>query len=252
MNWKNFPILILISILAACAGHAPKPHSSNDRARLQYEMGVGYLNKGKLKQALDALREADRLNPNQPDIQEALGLVYFGLGVYESAKVNLEAAQKNNPNDAMLANNLASLYLAINKPELAIKESSLALKAPDYRTPAAAYYNRGVAHSMLKQDDLAIKDFTNAIQLEPMFDKPYIDLARIYIRNGKYARALPYLNSAVKINPKNVRARLTRGIARWNRGLVTDAEEDFRMVLRLAPPDSTLARAANDWLRRID
>lgn len=54
---------------------------------------------------------------------------------------------------------------------------------------------------------LAAEFFNRAIALEPKYDRPYVHLALIAERRGRKEVAKEYLQTAIKLNPLNFRAR---------------------------------------------
>jgi len=242
-------ILGIVLIFSACTAHAPKVMS--DKARLYYNTGVEHLNEGNPNDAIGSLREAERLAPKSPEIKQVIGLAYFSIGVLNKAEQYLLNAQKLDPENPRISNNLSGLYLKLGRNQQAIEEATKAINNIDYRTPAAAHYNRGMAFYNLNQPNKAETEFKQAISIECLFDKPYLALGRLYIDRGQYDSAIEILNSAVRSNKNNPYAYLDRGIAKWHRGYITEAENDFIFVLRLVPDTSNVAKTALKWLDKI-
>ncbi|MBN1354704.1 tetratricopeptide repeat protein [bacterium] len=242
-------IVACFALMTGCAGTTPKPMSN--RARLYFDTGIEYMQNGNLMEALSAFKEAEKLAPHDPEIQHMIGLAYLGQSMHEEAQKRMELAQKWDPDNPRIANNLASVYLESGRLDDTIRQATRALANPDYRTPAAAYYNRGMAYLKKKEAEKASADFLKAIQIEPLFDKPYVELGQIYTDEGNYNAAIKVLDAAVKVNSQNALAYFRRGVARWYRGYVTDSENDFSTVLRLVPESHLLASSARAWLSKI-
>ena len=68
----------------------------------------------------------------------------------------------------------------------------------DYRE----HYNRGVARLEKREHDLAISDFTKAIEINPGFANAYFYRGRTYLRKGEHDQAISDLNKAIEIDPK--------------------------------------------------
>jgi tetratricopeptide (TPR) repeat protein len=58
------------------------------------------------------------------------------------------------------------------------------------RANATTYYNRAIAHEMRGDIDIAIMDYTKAIELVPDYAAAYDNRGRIYARKGDYTRAI--------------------------------------------------------------
>ena len=62
-------------------------------------------------------------------------------------------------------------------------------------------------------NDKAIADFTEAIQLDPKNAKAYIDRGSAYINKGDNDKAIADCNEAIRLDPKNADAYISRGVA---------------------------------------
>ena len=89
-------------------------------------------------------------------------------------------------------------HFELEEYDLAIKDYSSAIEInPEFYK---AYYNRGYLYRRIDQFDNAEKDLKKAIKLYPQHDEAMIELGFVYIEMGK-KNALKYFNSAIKTNP---------------------------------------------------
>ena len=248
---KKLMTMILVSMLLLSGGCGKKRMSRTDKAQLYYDAAVGYLNKGDAQNAIDNLKAAYDLDKDNPQIMHVMGLAYFQMGVPETALTWLMKACAVTPDDPELNNNIASVYLVMNQYDKSITHSSKALANPDYRTPAAAYFNRGIASMRLDKPGDAEKDFRSAMRHEPLFDKPRVELGRIMLRNNRYDDAVQMLSSAIKANASNPETYLLRGQALWHQGYVSRAEADFNKILYLENAGPEIKQQAHDWLEKL-
>jgi type IV pilus assembly protein PilF len=252
MRYDRFRKLgIAISILAILTGCAGKKMSKTDKARLYYDAGIGYINKGDPQNAIDNLKQANELDERNPLTLHAMGLAYFQLGIADIALVWLQKAAAISPDDPELNNNLASVYLTSGLFDKAIIHSTKAISNLDYRTPAAAYFNRGVSKSRLGDLNGAEADFRSAIRLEPLYDMPRVELGRIMYNRNQFNDAVTMLTSAIRANQNNPESFLLRGQAYWQQGYISKAESDFNTVLKMKNVTSSVREQAHDWLERI-
>ena len=72
------------------------------------------------------------------------------------------------------------------------------LNKADHLSPNNPYvlYNRGCLHAMLKQNEAAIKDFSEAIRLDKHLAEAYYNRAVIYLHQGEVKKAIPDLSYA--------------------------------------------------------
>ncbi len=243
--------LFAVAIFQGCAGPGKKGMSTSEKAKMYYDTGVNYLGNGEPEKAVDALKQSLSLDSKNYATKHVLGLCYLQMDLLDSAEMWLLKAQTGAPDDPELLNNIASLYLRQKRYQDAINQSTRVLSNTDYFTPAAAYYNRGMANYNLSNFDAAGEDFKFAIKHEPFFDRAHFMLGKVYLEQGNYDKAIKFLSNSIKVNSKNVEAYYVRGIAYWNRGFVSEAERDFNAILRIVPSSSAIADSTKDWLDKI-
>ena len=83
----------------------------------------------------------------------------------------------------------------------------------DNENQAVAYNSRGIAHSMKNQQDQAIADFNQAIQLEPDYAGAFSNRANVYAARGDFDRAMADYNRAIQLKPDDSDAYNYRGVA---------------------------------------
>jgi len=90
-------------------------------------------------------------------------------------------------------------YLKKGQADLAIAEYTKAIEMNPKLD--MAYLKRGGAYQSKWDFGLAIKDYTMAIEVNPRFASAYIERGRAYGTLGHYERALADINKAIEINP---------------------------------------------------
>ena len=100
---------------------------------------------------------------------------------------------------------------------------------------AEAYYNRGYAKGMLERYEEAIKDFDKAITINPQYAKAYYN--RGYAKDAleRYEEAIKDFDKAITINPQLAEAYYNRGLAKRAIGDEDGAREDFAKYSALKP-----------------
>ena len=104
-------------------------------------------------------------------------------------------------------------YLTVN--QIAVWKTSINLwnhviEREPLRIPTA-YLNRGVAFGDKSEFDMAIKDFTTAISLDPRYVDAYLNRGMAYVAKGEYDRALQDYDTAIKVQPDFADAFTNRG-----------------------------------------
>jgi tetratricopeptide (TPR) repeat protein len=112
------------------------------------------------------------------------------------------------------------------------------------RKLAASYINRGNAYNTKGDYDRAIKDYNDALQLDPNFVDAYIDLADVYTKKGDYDRAIEVCNKAIQLDLSRMSSDLSitsaaaynnRGDAYAGKGDKEKAIADYRKALSINP-----------------
>lgn len=110
--------------------------------------------------------------------------------------------------------------------------------------PLAPYTGQKRAKSFLKQGlkklsqsdyAAALKDFKQALRIEPNFIEAYLCQCLVYYYQGNYQEAIASCNQVLQINPKNVDAYNNRGLNRCAMGEYKEAIADFNQVLEIDP-----------------
>ena len=111
---------------------------------------------------------------------------------------------------------------AINDDALAIK-----LNLKD------VYYSRGLAYYDKKDYDSAIKDYNQALIIDPKYAYAYYSRGVAYYNKKDYDSAIKDYNQALIIDSKDANAYNNRGLAYFGKGRKDKAIEDFKKVLEL-------------------
>ena len=100
---------------------------------------------------------------------------------------------------------------------------------------AGFYANRGNTHCWRDNFELAIKDYTKAIDLEPSYGPSYIRLGNVLDQQGDLDRAIQYYNKAIELDPDHPIAYRNRAGTYTKKGEVDKAIADYTKVIGLHP-----------------
>ncbi len=102
-------------------------------------------------------------------------------------------------------------------------------------------YSRGDEFANSGQYDLAIVEYTKAIELDPKVAEAYNNRGRAYIHKGQYDQAIADCNKALEIDPGHTYAYFHRGYAYAMKGQYNLAIADFTKVIELDPKYANIA-----------
>jgi tetratricopeptide (TPR) repeat protein len=113
----------------------------------------------------------------------------------------------------------------------AIKEFINAIKInPNY---ARAYNCLGNVHNSLNNPREAITYFEKAIQINPNYARAYNNLAGVYFSLGEYRQAIAYSEKAIRINPDDAQNYYNLGLAFHRLDESVQARENFQKAKEL-------------------
>ena len=101
-------------------------------------------------------------------------------------------------------------------------------KSPNGPSP---YNNRGNVYYELGKYEAALKDYQNAILLNPAWGKPYSNRGIVYYAQEKYEEAVMEFTKALEKSNEQSGVYNLRGLAYEKLKIIAKAEKDFRMAI---------------------
>jgi len=167
---------------------AIKTDISSLKAWAYFKIGFCY---GKLKsyaKAIEAFKQAVRINPDDAKAHYNLGCAYYDLGLYREAIEAYKQAIRIDPDDAIANLNLGCAYYDLGLYREAIEALKQAVRInPDH---ANAYYGLGVAYGQLGFYREAIEALKQAVRINPDDAKAHYSLGGTYLLIGDRNSAL--------------------------------------------------------------
>lgn len=106
-----------------------------------------------------------------------------------------------------------------------------------------AYLMRGMAHTVKKQDVLAFRDFSSAINYGPgiapaFYGTALVHRSFLYRTQNEFDLAIKDLDEAIRVNPKQRHAHRLRAYAYSKKGEFSKAIADATRAIELLPYDA--------------
>jgi tetratricopeptide (TPR) repeat protein len=92
--------------------------------------------------------------------------------------------------------------------------------------------------SLHSREDLALRDFTEAIRVNPNYAPAYHRRGNVYSRRNDFSRAITDYDKAIRVNSNYAPAYYDRGIIYHKRGDFSRAIADYEAALRIFPTNS--------------
>ncbi len=153
--------------------------------------------------------------------------------------IGLEALIQREPNRAALRDDIAVLYMELNRPAEAVPhfEAALTLKPGS----APAHFNYGTALAAAGRLEDAVTQYQRALALRPNYAIAHNNLGTALLQLGRPQPALASFREAARVDPQLGEAHLNAGLVSRALGDFPEAVARFRRVLELNP----------DWVTAI-
>jgi type IV pilus assembly protein PilF len=181
---------VLVAGIAGCVNStSDEPTRKSDAARINVQLGLGYLQQGNLAIAKDKLERALSQDPDNADAHAALGLLDEKLGKDKDADHEYHRALSLAPQDPSMLNNYA-VYLCSHGREVeGVRYFEQAATNPLYRTPWAAYTNAGVCLRSAHREAEAAQRFARAQQSNPTYSEAVFQASDLDLSLQRFAQA---------------------------------------------------------------
>ncbi|BAZ13230.1 tetratricopeptide repeat protein [Calothrix sp. NIES-4071] len=200
-----------------------------------YGKGLALFGQGKYQSAAIALLEAVKLKPDYIAALQTQSEVYRYLKQYDQALVAINKAIQHQPKNPNLYNEKTGVLQNFKRyfeAEIAITSAiKLSLRS-------AFYLNRGAVYADQKKSDLAIADYTKAIQINPQDAQAYSNRGVVYASEKKSDLAIADYTKAIQINPQFANAYYNRGIVYASEKKSDLAIADYTKAIQINPQDA--------------
>lgn len=245
-------VFIIITVLCGCAGTGSQPVPRDDRvAAATREIGEAYMRQGDYTSALRELTKAQQMNPDDPFVYDALGVCYLVKQRIPDAIANFKKAVALNPGFTPARNNLGSAYLEAQEWDAAIEVFKEITQDVLYATPHFPLSNLGLAYYRKGDYPAALGYYKEALKIKPDFLNAQLGMGRTYLAMNQGSLALRYLEQAVRQAGKNPELYYDLGEAYLLTGKTDQALFSYETVIDLAQQDSELAKKAQQRIASL-
>ena len=240
---------------------------TEDNALAHINLGVAYLNRGRLDDAERELEEAIRIHPGAAEAHRALAGVRSDQGRDEEALELFRTALRLDPASSSTHREVGSLLLKVGDSTQALvhfREASalaprngealvdlaVALSREGRHDEATAKFEeasgRAVDEARLHQNwgavmlergevEEAARHFERALALRPDYAPSHLSAGQAAMRRGEFAAAAEHLREALRIEPENEDAHYHLGLALANGNQLDEAYAEFEKARSLNP-----------------
>uniref|UniRef100_A0A8C0GHW0 Tetratricopeptide repeat domain 6 n=1 Tax=Chelonoidis abingdonii TaxID=106734 RepID=A0A8C0GHW0_CHEAB len=183
-------------------------------------------------QAQKDFLKALHLNPKCVKARICLGYNLQAFGKFQKAWNQFTVAIDIDPKCHIAYDGRAVISLQMGDTFAAFQDTNAALK---FTTTAQLLTNRGVINQFMGYLNCAMKDYQQAISINPGYALAYFNAANIYFHHRQFSQANSYYSKALQLDPRNESAVLNRAITNTLLQNIEEAKEDFEKAVCLCP-----------------
>lgn len=234
---------LALLLIGGCALGA----ASRKQATYHYQMGLSYLGENNVTGALVEFTAAEKIDPDNHELQNYLGIVYFRKNKLDIAEKKYLRAIALKPDYSDARNNLAVAYLEMKRWDDALYQLKLVTEDIFYPNQSAAGINLALAHfgkGEFTQAMAILRPLAATYPLDPVIR---YNIGRIYYATDRIDLAIVEYNKTIEIYPNYPQAHYSLGQACMKQGDKKAASKAFREVIKIAP-DSEMAILSKEYL----
>lgn len=167
--------------------------TKEEKALLNLQMGVRYLDMGMLEVAKQKLDTALKLDSRNADIHNALADFYERIHEVESADDHYETAVDLSPDNFSIRNNYGRFLCDRGKFAEGIGLLQQSLDLPLNNRKWFALTNMGICYLKQNNAQLAESYFRQALQVDSTYSAALLEMMKISYQNGNYMSARAFL-----------------------------------------------------------
>ena len=230
-------VFVGLLYLVACATQPVEETKEYRIADTNVRLAVGYMQQGRLDDALVKLKKALEAIPDYKDAHSAIALVYDHLGKYDLASEHYKKAIKLDPDNGLVYNNYGVFLCTQNRLKEAEEYFMLAVQKPRYATPERAYENAGACAKKIPDNEKAEIYLRKALTINPKLPLALYTMAQITYEQKRYMSTRAYLQRFEDVSEHTAES-LWLGIEVERQLGNKEAEEHYSKLLQTRFPDS--------------
>lgn len=242
-------MLLLLTVSGCVSGRGPG-NSKPNPASYHYQMGLSYLGERNYSSALFELTEAEKLDPENPDVLYNLGMAFVGKKRPDLAETKFLKAILLRPAFSVARNDLGVAYLDLKRWDSAIQQFKIVKDDLFYDNNENASINLGLAYLGKGDYAKALEELHAVAVLNPRNPVVRLSLGRVWFAMDKSDQAIAEYKKALEIYSDYGAAHYYLGQAQLKLNRIAAARASFKEAVRLIP-DSEPGRAALGYLDLI-
>ncbi|XP_042670912.1 tetratricopeptide repeat protein 6 isoform X2 [Centrocercus urophasianus] len=245
LYFEENQLLLAVDDYAKCFQCNPK------RTDARMKHGIYFFDHSILTTAIQDFTAVIREDPSNAQARLYRGRAYAKQKQYRNAVQDLAAAIHLDPSCWLAFYYRGCIFREID-PKRALQDFSVSVLINDTQENFSAFLHRGVIYSKQQQWSFAIRDFESVIALDSSIICAYLNTGLILLLHlDQYYEAIRQFTNAIKIDPLNVQAYLCRAQAYHKIHNLSHAVKDINRVIHLYPDKSELQILRGQYLLEL-
>ncbi|MFB0566177.1 MAG: tetratricopeptide repeat protein [Candidatus Aminicenantaceae bacterium] len=231
MKYKSIFILVLCLSLMLCASSQKKLKEAQEKdPQFQYNLGLLYLNRGNVDEAIKYLKKSLALNPRNHIAYNFLGIAYSMKGELEESLKHFNKCLEINPRFTDAHNNLGMIYQQMGIIDRAEEEFLKAIADKDYPTKEKPYYNLARLFYIQEKFNEALDYAQKSIKENARFAMAYNLIGLIFEKTNNFPQAIESYTRALIIVPGEINFSFNLAVAFFYNNQFSEAKEIFEGI----------------------
>jgi len=244
---KHVITLLLLLVIAGCATGREQQLGKNNPGAYHYQMGLSYLGERNYTSALVELTEAEKYDPDNPELLYNLGMAYIGKRRPDLAEQRLQKAIMLKPNNSAARNDLGVAYLELKRWDSAIQQFKIVKDDIFYENNENATINLGLAYLGKGDYPKALEELRAVAAGNPRNPVVHLSLGRVWFAMDKTDQAITAYKKALSIFNDYGAAHYYIGLAYLKLNNVSAARASFKEAVRIIP-ETDQGRSSMEYL----
>ena len=234
-------LLVSLALVTCPVAAQDNADAAADAARINARLGIEYMKQGQLAIARDKIEKALQQNPRDPGVQISGGLLYEQLREPKEAERHYRQALRLEPDNPEAQNALGAFLCRNGQAKQGEAMFVEAARNPLYRTPEVAYTNAGVCARRNGRLDKSEEYLRLAITQRAQYSEALLQMAGVSFERGNYLQSRAFLQRYLAVGRGGADVLLLGHQVEKALG-DPDAAADYANRLRREFPDSPEAR----------
>ncbi|MDA3778775.1 MAG: tetratricopeptide repeat protein [Bacteroidales bacterium] len=200
-------------------------------------LGNDYISINDYDEAMKIFNKALKIDQNYaPTLNAKINLLILSNEYRDAGKLVEKSIEKNSQY-APFYLNLGKYNIHKEKFEQSIEDFNKGIELLDKNTDKFLlnkfFVNKGAAYQKLSESELALKNYTKAIDRNPNNPNVYIYRGYLYYKNGEFEKAITDFSTVIKLDSKNPYAYYNRGMSYTKHDQKNKACKDFHKACEM-------------------